>query len=814
MRNFWNDLRFGLRLIVKSPGASLIAVLALGLGIGANTAIFSVADGILLHPLPYTHLSRMLEVSEVPPHSPPNSTNSVSAFNYATWKRQAHGFQAMAAYDYDSVNLSGAGMPVMVQAAEVSANFFKLLPATPLRGRTFLPGEDRPGHDREAILSRTLWQHQFAGNPAIVGQTIELNQQAYTVIGILPNNATMPQGAQMWLPLALTPQQLNNRTSHNLQVIGKLAPGATLASAQAELRGIAARVDARFPVTNQGWGVYVETLANYTVGPETASYVWLLLGAVGFLLLIACANVANLQFARALGRSQELALRVALGASRWRLMRQLLTENILLGITGGAVVGIGFAAISIRLILVNMPADVAVFIGGWDRISLNAAALWFTLATAIVAGMLAGLAPAWHAARPQLNATLKEGGRGAIGHSRRRLRAALVVAQVALALILLVGAGLMVQGFRAVAAGGAGYEPDRTLTAVISLPHSAHFDAVSTRGQFYQQVLERLRALPGVTGAATARFLPLGGGYNEDGFSIEGRPIQNASQQRYAVQQVISPNFFALLHIPLLSGRAFTASDGTGSPPVVIINQRLAQHYFPGRSPLGEQLKLGGESSTGPWMTVVGVVPNLKWNWYATSPVSTLYTPVSQEPNHVAFFLLRSSASGDVTALGPAMRQAVAAVDPVDPLSQVESLRRFIHEASIGIAYVSVMLSVAGLLALVLAAIGIYGVMAFLVGERKHEFGIRRALGASHGDLVMLVFRRGGAMLGLGLVIGIPLAYGAARMLQGLIVGAGAGDVATYALVIVVLAAMAAVACYMPARQAARVDPLTALREP
>lgn len=814
MRTFWNDLRFGLRLITKAPAASLIAILALGLGIGANTAIFSVADGILLHPLPYAHLNRLLDISEVPPHSPPTATNSVSAFNYATWSQQSSVFQAMAAYQYGDVNLSGAGTPVMVQAGAVSANFFKLLPSAPLRGRVFLPGEDTPGHDREAILSQSLWQHQFAANPAIVGQTIQLNQQAYTVVGILGKDAVMPQAVQLWLPLALTPQQLADRENHNLQVIAELRPGATLAQAQAEMRGLAARIDAQYPATNSGWGVNVQTLTNYIIGYETASYVWLLLGAVGFLLLIACANVANLQFARALRRSQELALRVALGASRGRLVRQLLTENVLLGIIGGVVVGLGFAYFSIRLILVNMPADVAQFIGGWERIRLDGTALLYTLGIAILAGLIAGLAPALHAARPQLNSTLKEGGRGAIGQSRQRLRAVLVVAQIALALVLLVGAALMVEGFRTLLGAGAQFQPDRTLTAAIRLPSSAHWQSDIARAQFFQQALAKVAAMPGVRATATSTYLPLSNDLNQNGFSIEGRPIGNASQQRYAVAQSVSPSFFTLMQVPLLAGRSFSASDGAGTQPVAVISQRMAQHYWPDRSPLGQHIKLGNDKSSNPWLTIVGVAGDVKWNWSSPQAVSTFYMPVAQHPNHSAFFLLRGSGSGDVTAAGPAMRHAIASVDPVDPLFAMESLHQVIHEASIGIAYVSVMLSVAGLLALILAAIGVYGVMSFLVNERVHEFGIRQALGASHGSIVMLVLRRGGAMLGIGLLVGLPLAYAMARSLQGLIQGAGAGDWAIYSLISLVLVLMAALACYLPALQATRVDPLTALREP
>ena len=810
---FWSDLKFGLRLVLKAPGASLIAMLALGLGIGANTAIFSVANGILLHPLPYAHLGRVVDIAEVAPHPPPTQTNSVSAYNYAAWQQQARSFDGIAAYRYDPMNLSGAGTPAMVMGAKVSANFFKLLPSNPLRGRTFLPQEDQPGSDRVVIVSRTLWQHQFGGDPQLVGRTIELDQQAYTVVGIMGPDAVMPQTAELWMPLALTPAQRNNRTDHNLHVIGELRPGITLPVAAAEMQTIVQRTDAAYPDTNRGWGVYVQTLAQRIVGSETASYVFLLMGAVGFLLLIACANVANLQFARALGRSQELALRTALGAGRQRLMRQLLTENILLGL-GGAVVGTAFASVSIRLILAYMPADVAQWIGGWNRIHLDNTALLFTLGIALLAGIMAGVAPAWHASRPDLNGTLKEGGRGAIGHSRRRLRTALVVVQIALALVLLVGAGLMVQGFGALLNANQGFQSSSLLTAAVNLPGIPQYAKPSARATFWQQSLNRLGALPGVSGAATATYLPLGNDLSTSGFSVEGHPIADASQVRYAVQQAISPNFLSLLHIPLISGRGFSDADGADAPGVAIVSQHLAARYFPGQNPLGQHVKLGRDDSTSPWLTIVGVAADVTWNWGDPNPESTMYRPFAQAPTASAFFLLRGAGGGDVTALGNSARQAVAAVDPNQPLFSVMSLEESIHEASVGLAYVSVMLTVAGVLALILAAIGVYGVMAFLVSERIHEFGIRRALGASRSAIVGLVLRRGAVMLAWGFALGLPVAYLLALGLQSLIVGISPGDLATYSAICLVLAAMATIACLVPARHATRVDPLIALRQP
>lgn len=813
MRTFLRELRFGLRMVAKAPGASLVAMLALGLGIGANTAIFSIANGILLHPLPYAHLDRMLDLAEHSPRSGPADFNSVSPATFQDWSQQAHSFSAIAAYRYDQVNLSGEGTPAMVQGALISANFFDLLPSRLLAGRTFLPEEARPGADREVILSQPLWEHQFAANPRIVGQTVELDQQAYTVVGVMSKQAVMPQAAELWMPLALTSQQFNARGDHYLRVIGELKPGVTQAQATADLAAIAARNAAAYPATNQGWGVNLRTLSERIVGQETTSYVLLLLGAVGFLLLIACANVANLQFARALGRNHELAIRTALGAGRGRLMRQMLTENIVLGL-GGALVGIAFAAISIKLVLAYMPADVAVFIGGWDQIKLDRTALFFTLAIALAAGILAGLAPAWHASRPDLNSTLKEGGRGAIGHSRRRLRAALVVLQVALALILLVGAGLMSEGFNALLKIDHGYQPEATLTAAVNLPRTPPYATPSARKAFFDQALAKLAALPGVTDAAIADFLPLGNNLSQGYFSIEGQPATDASQARYAVTQSITPNFFSMMGLRFLAGHGFTASDGPDQPGVAVISASIARRYWPGRGAIGQHIKLGQDDSKNPWLTVVGVAPDVQWAWGDNTVESTLYLPAAQQPHNSAYFLLRRSGGGDVTSLGAAARQAVASVDANLPLYDVKSLAESIHESTIGIAYVSVMLSVAGLIALVLAAIGVYGVMAYLVSERLHEFGIRRSLGASSGAIVGLVLRRGGGMLAWGLAIGLPLAYFLARGLQSLIMGISAGDLATYAGISFLLAVMALIACVVPAVQATRVDPLVALREP
>jgi len=810
--SLWNDFKFGLRLVLKSPGPSLIAMLALGLGIGANTAIFSVANGILLHPLPYASLDHLMDMGEVAPHRAPDQAQSVSAFNVLAWQQQSHSFDRIAYYRYNQMNLSGVGTPAMVQGANVSTNFFDVLPAKPLRGRTFLPEEGQPGHDREAIISQALWEHQFGADPNIVGKAIQLDQQPYTVVGIVGVDAAMPQAVELWMPLAFTPAQRNDRTSHYLRVIGELAPGVTLDQARAEMRTVTERTDAAYPDTNRGWGVYIQPLAMRVVGRDTYSYMYLLIGAVAFLLLLACANVANLQFARALGRNHELSIRTALGAGRGRLISQLLNENILLGL-GGAIVGTIFAAISIRLILAYMPADVAVFVGGWDRIRLDVPVLFYNLALAIVAGIVAGIAPAWHASTPDLNSTLKEGGRGTIGSSRRRLRSALVTFQVALALILLVGAGLMVRSFNSLLDLGSGYLPEATLTADLNLPGTPQYQKPDAQYAFFSRALDRMAALPGVKNAAIGSFLPLGNGYNTSSFSIEGQPVPDASRVRYAVQQSVSPGYIPMLHIPVIQGRTISNADGASSPPVALISQNLARRYFPGRSAIGQHVKIGRDDSTSPWMTIVGIVGDVQWSWGDPNVEYTMYRPAAQSPSASAYFLLRTSGAGDATALGAAMRQAVAAVDANQPLFDMRTLADSIHESTIGIAYVAVMMSVAAALALILAAVGVYGVMALLVSERIHEFGIRRALGASPAAITGLILRRGAMMLAWGLAIGLPLAYLLARGVQSLIVGVSASDLPTYIGISLLLALMAALACIIPARAANRVDPLVALRE-
>ncbi|HEY7855354.1 MAG TPA: ADOP family duplicated permease, partial [Terriglobales bacterium] len=620
-----------------------------------------------------------------------------------------------------------------------------------------------------------------------------------------------PQTAALWMPLALSPQDQDDRSNHSLRVIASLQPNVSLPQASAEMKAITARTDAQYPATNRDWSVAVQGLAQETVGPETYQYVIMLLVAVAFVLLIACANVANLQFARAMGRSQELAIRTALGAGRWRLIRQLLTENLLLGL-GGGLFGIAFAWYSIRLILAYMPADVAQFIGGWDQISLNGTALAFTLVVAIAAGLLSGLFPAFHASRPDLNATLKDAGRGSTtGRGRQRLRGALVVVQVSLALILLVGAGLMALGFRSLLNASNGYDPTAVLTMQMNFPGTDYYKSDTNREIFYDLAMRRIAAIPGVTGLASAASIPLGNNYSRTRFNIEGRPPAETSAEPVLLQ-FVSPGYFDLLHVPVVTGRDFSLSDGPGNQPVALVSRQFASHYFPSQNPIGQHIQRGNKPGNPNWLTIVGVVGDIQYDWSDRAPEPTFYVCTRQSPQESTYFLLRGG-GGRVTNFGVAVRQAVAAVNPQQPLFNLKTLADVIHESTIGLAYVAVMMTVAGLLALALAAIGVYGVMSYLVSERIHEFGIRMAMGASQGRILALVMRRGAVLLGLGLAVGLPLAYLMARALQSLIFGISAGDPSTFAGVALLLAVMAAIACYIPARAATQVDPLTALRD-
>ena len=809
MGMLWQDVRFATRMFGKNLGFTAIAVLALGLGIGASTSTFSVAEAFLIHPLPFRNLDRLAVILELAPHET-RDTSGVSAGNYADWKKQAHSFEQLAASRWHSVNLTGAGMAVELTAFDVETNFFDSMGVKPVLGRDFVAQEGEPGNEQEVLLSDGVWRRQFGGDPRIVGQIIHLNDKPVTVIGVMGTNAVLPPTADMWMPLALSQKEWTDRSNHQLTVIGRLRNGVSLEQAQAEMRTIAQRLSDAYPQTNRDWSARVMSLNRAVVGDYTRQYTLMMIGAVGFVLLIACANVANLQLARATGRQKEMALRVAVGATRWQIVRQILVESVLLGFAGASV-GVLLAAWELHLILAAMPPEVAKYVGGWDQIRLDPATILFAAGAAVAAGILAGIVPALQSSRVALNETLKEGGRGTTpGRGRHHMRNALVVAQVAIALVLLIGAGLMIKGFSNLLALNENYHPQSLLTMRLHLPDRPAYRDRHVRAQFYERALAQLTQLPGVEATGAANSVPFGNFENRMRFSIEGRPVTDASSARIALNVVSSPNYFQMMGIPVLRGRGFQNSDGPDAPGVAVISQRLANLNFAGEDPLGRHIKLGPDDSPNPWLTIVGVVADAQYNWTDRLPEAVVYRSAAQAPEGGTYLLLR--APRDVSRLAGPARTAVASVDADTPVFEVKTMEAVVHDSVIGLAYTAVMLGVAGIVALVLAMVGVYGVMAYLVGERVHEIGVRMALGATRSNILAMVLRRGLALTLAGMAMGLPGAFALAYLLASLFYGVRATDAGTFIGISFLLIAIAGVACYVPARRATRVDPMVALR--
>ncbi|PWU05901.1 MAG: hypothetical protein C5B51_13525 [Terriglobia bacterium] len=806
--NLWQDVCYGARTLLKAPGFAATAVLTLALGIGATTAVFSVCDALLWKPVPLPHLESLAMVLERVPENADNWNNATPA-DLEDVRRENTSFEKVASWQSGLANIAGSsGEPERVAQALVSANFFDVLGVQPAVGRAFQPGEDTPGREREVILSDRLWRRGFGGEAGIVGKTIRLDDENYLVTGVMPATFDFPLSTELWTPHALTPEQHHSRRAHLLSAAGRLKPGRSLAQAAAEIEHLSLRLEQEFPDTNRNRRLMVWPAHRFLVNSTTNQYLIMLLGSVIFVLLIACVNVANLQFARATGRMRELAVRTALGASRSRVVAQLVTESVLVALAG-ALLGLAFAQWGVGLIKAGMPPEIEQYILGWKTIQLDGRALLFTLAAALGSGILAGIVPAWQCSRPNPGEALKEGGRGGTaGLARRRLRNILVVAEVALAVVLLAGAGLMVRGFRTLVDNGARLDPHTLLTMRLAITDNKYREPFQ-RVAFYREVLERISVIPGVRSAAAVTAMPYSDHSSGREFTIEGQPVQPGNVPT-AMYQAASPSYFETLHIALRAGRLLREADGPEAPKVAVISERLAQRWWHNDSPLGKHIHLGRADSQSQWITIVGVVGDTAHNPYDREPRRTIYIPYQQAAERWLDVGVRTM--GDPLRVAPAVTAAIYSVDREQPVADMRTLEKAIHNSAIGLNYMAVLMGIFGVLALLLSAIGVYGVMAYLVSEQTHEIGIRIALGAERRSVQGMIFRRGMVTIAVGLAAGLPAAWACAKALASLVYGVTPGDAATFVGIPMALIAAAGLAIYIPARRAMRIDPIVALR--
>ena len=805
-----NDLRFAFRQLLKNPGFTAVAVLTLALGIGANSAIFSVVNAILLRPLPYKNPDRLVWVWEnnLSKNIP---INPASPANLMDWRNESRVFESLSAWDGQSFNLTGEGEPERILGAKVFANFSEVLGVQPVLGRTFLIEEDRVGANPVALISYGLWHRRFGGDTNILGKSLTLHGKSFTVIGVMPAGQAVPFNLfEVWVPFALEASRLSRHADRFVRPIGRLKPGVTIRQAQAEMDTITRRLEKLYPQENAGAGVSIIPLREMFAG-EMRSALLVMLGAVGFVLLIACANVANLMLARAAARQKEIALRAALGASRLRLTRQLLTEALLLSGLGAAG-GLALAFYSIHVLVALVPAVSTLYkvpVPGVDEIGIDGAVLAYTIGLAFVSALLSGLAPALGTSRPDLNDALKEGGRSATsGFRSGRFRNLLVVSEVALALMLLIGAGLMLQSFQRLREVRLGFNPNQVLAMTLSLPEGKYPND-EQRTDFFQQLIQRVEAVPGVKSAAVAKYLPLSGHWGTAQFSIEGRPPLAAGDFLVADVDSVSPGYFQTMEIPVRQGRGFTGADRLKAPQVVILNETMARRFWPNENPIGKRLNLGDSNNSDFW-EIVGVVGDVQHFGPDTKAHAQIYFSHLQASDPWMSLIVRTAANP--LALVGAVKNEVFAIDKAQPVFDVQTFEQLVSQSIAPRRFAMLLLEVFSVLALLLAAVGVYGVISYSVSRRTHEIGVRMALGAQTTDVMKLVVRQGIGLALAGLVTGLTGAFGLTRVMAGLLYGVSATDPLTFAAVPVLLFAVALLACWLPACRATKVDPMEALR--
>ena len=802
--NLWKDVRYGARMLQKSPSFTVAAIVTLALGIGATTATFSCADALLWKPIPLPNLDSLIIIGQHTDN--PGDMNYTTPADIDDLRQQSTMLASVASWQQGLANIVAGGQPERVFQGIVSANFFDVIGVQPAKGRGFQSGEDQPGREREVIFSDAFWRNRFGADPAIVGKTIRLDDQDYLVIGVMPPKFVFPLATELWTPMALKPAQRTSRKQQLVQSMARLKPGVTIGQAIAEAEGISGRLRSTYPDTNKNRHFSIWPSHRYLVDQETNNYLIMLLCSVSFVLLIACANVANLQFARATSRLREVAVRTALGAGRARIITQLVTESVLLSLAGG-ILGLIMAYWCLGLIRGGMPPEIERFIVGWSEIGLDGRALAFTMAAALTSGIVAGLAPAWQNSRPDLTDALREGGRSSSGSRRRHLlRNTLVGAEIALAVVLLVGASLMFRGFHNLLATGQKLEPSTLLTLRLALTE-AKYKEPHQIASFYQDLLTRLNALPGVRSAAAVTSMPYSDHSSWREFTIQGREV-DPNRTLEAMYQVTSAEYFGTARVPLRSGRFLNQTDGPDAPPVAVVSDRAVERYWHGKSPIGEHIQIGDAKQ--PWRTIVGVVGDVAHNPYDREPAETLYVPYQQAP--ALWMDIGVRTAGDPLLAAPNVTSVIHAIDPEQPISEMHSMEKAIHDRSIGLQYVEIFMGAFGVLALLLSAVGVYGVMAYMVQEQTHDIGLRMALGAPRASVLHAILRRGLVTAVAGLAVGLPIGFWLALLLQSLIYGVSAHDPATFIGIPLVLLAATAIAIVVPARRAMSIDPIIALR--
>lgn len=809
METLIKDLRFAVRGLAKRPAFTVIAVITLGLGIGATTAIFSVVNSVMLRRLPYRTADRIVVIQEL---NPEGKRIQVTGPNFLDWRAQNTVFAHLAAIRTTNANLTLADQAERIALAQTSADFFDVFGVGAQQGRLFVVGDEQAGHAPVAVLSDALWRRRFGGDPSLIGKPVTLDGNNYTVVGIAAPGFQYPDKTEVWLPpLKLAPEisprvePTERRGMGYLRAVALLKPGVTVAQAASEMETITSRLRQQYPETNNRRFDRVLSLHDHLIG-DSKTLLWLLFGAVVFVLLIACANVANLLLASAASRAKEMAIRTALGASRWRVMRQLLTESAILALTGG-LLGLFLSSYGVKAITRLLPQEFPRL----NEIGMDWRVFGFTLGASLLTGFLFGFAPALHISRGDVQEAMKESGRGTAGSARNtRLRHALIVAEVALSVVLLAGAGLLFRSFMRLQAVNAGFTPQQVLTAQLS-PAGTQFDEDSDIVNFYDQVLERTKAIPGVDSAGIINKLPLDSGPTI-AFRVEGRPILSLDKWVPTNFRSVSPDYFRAMNIPVLQGRTFTAEDRAGAPRKLMINQALAQRDFPNEDPVGKRITLGNndENNQPIWFEIIGVTANVRSIELREEAPPELYFSARQLNFQDMAIVIRSTIEPE--SLAPALRQAVAEVDRTVPVAQVQTMDHIVSESVTQPRFNLFLVGLFGGIALLLSAAGIYGVTSYTVAQRTHELGVRLALGAQVSDVLRLVLGQGMAVIGIGLVLGLASSFVLLRLMRSLLFGVGENDPLTFAAITLLLLFVALLACYVPARRATKVDPLIALR--